>query len=332
MIDRARLLSDLKGLLRILEVDLLERSESNEVPEVGQTLRAEHQKAKAAERTAQSYEEWRSDYITQIAAAWVLSCVFARFLEDNRLVEPPKIAGPGEQLGRARDEHELYFRAHPTKTDREYLLRMFGELATLSGAKDVFGGHNPIHELPHWLSGDAAGELLKFFQKIDANTGALVHDFTDANWDTRFLGDLYQDLSEAARKKYALLQTPEFIEEFILDRTLDPAIEEFGLEGLRMIDPASGSGHFLLGSFRRLVDRWQKKEPGTNVRVLIQRSLDSVHGVDVNPYAVAIARFGCCWPHCASVAFTDYKTRRIFTSISQSEILCCTECEDASSR
>jgi len=29
------------------------------------------------------------------------------------------------------------------------------------------------------------------------------------------LGDLYQDLSEAAKKKYALLQTPEFVEEFM---------------------------------------------------------------------------------------------------------------------
>ena len=93
-----------------------------------------------------------------------------------------------------------------------------------------------------------------------------IHDFTDTDWDTRFLGDLYQDLSEAARKKYALLQTPEFVEEFILDRTLDPAIEEFGLDGFRMIDPACGSGHFLLGSFRRFLDRWRKAEPGTNAR------------------------------------------------------------------
>lgn len=38
-------------------------------------------------------------------------------------------------------------------------------------------------------------------------------------WAPGFLGDLYQDLSEQARKDYALLQTPEFVEEFILDRT-----------------------------------------------------------------------------------------------------------------
>src|SRR5215475_1725814 len=201
MIDRTRLLSDLQRLLRTLEADLLERSNLNEVVEVGQTLQAEYQKAKKAERTAQSYEEWRSDYITQIAAAWVLSCVFARFLEDNRLVDPPKLAGPGERLTRARDEHELYFRAHPTETDREYLLHVFGELARLPGAREIFGQHNPIHELPTWLSGDAAGELLRFFQRIDANSGALVHDFTDPDWNTRFLGDLYQDLSESLSEK-----------------------------------------------------------------------------------------------------------------------------------
>ena len=285
------LLTDLQAVLRTLEADLLERSDSDAVPEVRQALYSEYRKAQEAKRTAQSYETWRADYITQVAAAWVLSCVFARFLEDNRLIDPPTISGPGERLVRARDEHELYFRAHPTETDREYLLHTFHTLSALPGASDIFGQHNPIHELPNWLSGDAAGELLTFFQRIDAETGALVHDFTDSDWDTRFLGDLYQDLSEAARKKYALLQTPKFVEEFILDRTLEPALEEFGLQDFRMIDPACGSGHFLLGSFARLLDRWQRQEPGTNVRVLAQRALDSVCGVDVNLYAAAIARF-----------------------------------------
>ena len=309
MIDRATLLSDLQKLLPKIEADLLERSNSAEVPDVGRALREEYASAKAAERTAQSFEEWRSDSITQVAAAWVLSCVFVRYLEDNQLVPTPKIAGPGEGLKRARDEHEIYFHSHPSLNDREYLRDVFDELTKLAATKDVFGEHNPIHDLSNWLSGDAAGMLITFFQRINPNTGLLVDDFTDPDWDTRFLGDLYQDLSEAARKKYALLQTPVFVEEFILDRTLDPAIEEFGLakpgyearllpdgrlhpdDRFKMIDSACGSGHFLLGSFARLVERWRKREPGTKNTVLVQRALDSVHGVDVNPYAIAIARF-----------------------------------------
>ncbi|WP_291166828.1 BREX-2 system adenine-specific DNA-methyltransferase PglX [Gimesia sp.] len=308
MINRSELLSDLQSLLRKLEADLLVRTSSVEVPEVGEWLRAEYQKAKDAERTALTYKRWLDDFITQVAAAWVLSCVFARFMEDNELIDPPRLAGPGKRLEQARDEHTLFFQdpEHAKLTDREYLLDLFEGLAQLPAGQDLFGSHNPMNALPNWLGPDAAGELLRFFQKIDSDTGVLLHDFTDPEWDTRFLGDLYQDLSEAARKKYALLQTPDFVEEFILDRTLDPALDEFGLDappvkgrdgkelapaGFRMIDPACGSGHFLLGSFPRILDRWQKKDPGANVRDLVQRTLNSIHGVDINPFAIAIARF-----------------------------------------
>jgi Eco57I restriction-modification methylase len=149
--------------------------------------------------------------------------------------------------------------------------------------------HNPVWRIG--LSGDGAAKLLEFWQRVDPDTGAIAHDFTDPEWDTRFLGDLYQDLSEDARKRYALLQTPEFVEEFILDRTLTPAIEEFGYREVRLIDPTCGSGHFLLGAFALLFDLWVKNEPATNARELAQRALDQVYGVDVNPYAAAVARF-----------------------------------------
>lgn len=169
----------------------------------------------------------------------------------------------------------------------------FNELAKLSGAKDIFGLRNPLRQLPKWLSGDAAGELLRFFQRVEPETGRLVHDFTDGAWDTRFLGDLYQDLSEVARKKYALLQTPEFVAAFILAHTLEPAIDKFQLEfqrqEFRIIDPACGSGHLLLDSFYWLLNKWVDKEPGTSTEELVLRSLKSIYGVDINPYAVAIA-------------------------------------------
>ncbi|MFN6290134.1 MAG: BREX-2 system adenine-specific DNA-methyltransferase PglX, partial [Pseudanabaena sp.] len=297
-IARPVLLKDLQVLLKKLEDDLIDRSTSTEIPEIGLRLRSSYEQAKSAQHTAQSFEEWRSLSSAQVAAAWVLSCVFVRFLEDNGMIEPPRLAGvcggthtKGDRLSRARDEHELYFQKFPTHSDRDYLLAIFKDLAKLPVAGEVFGEGNGIWRMATWLSGDAAALLLQFFQKIDANTGLLVHDFTDPNWDTRFLGDLYQDLSEAVRKQYALLQTPDFVEAFILDRTLEPALEEFGLDGFKMIDPACGSGHFLLGSFTRLCDRLARANPSQNVRVLVQTALDSIYGVDINPYAIAIARF-----------------------------------------
>jgi hypothetical protein len=293
MINRKTLLDDLKKLVSRVEADLLARSDDLSVPEIGDRLRSEYDRARAASRTAANYEDWRTDRLTQAAVAWVLSCVFVRFLEDNDLISPPRIAGPGDRLQLARDFHEHHFTSHPRDTDRDFLLSIFDTLQKLPGTADIFGSHNALREIPNWLSGDAAKEILSFFQKVDANTGTLVHDFTDSAWDTRFLGDLYQDLSAYARDRYALLQTPHFVESFILDRTLEPALDEFGLlsKTFKMIDPACGSGHFLIGSFTRILDRWQAAEPATPVRELVLRTLTSINGVDINPFAVAIARF-----------------------------------------
>jgi hypothetical protein len=288
VIDRARLLADLQKLLKTLETDLRDRCDTN--PDIDGRVHHEHDRAVSAKRTGHAYSVWRDEYLTQVGAAWILACVFVRFLEDNHLVESPRLSGPGSRLGIARDHHTLFISDRPTETDREYLQAVFRDAARLPALNALLGeAHNPLFAVG--LSADGARELLAFWQRIDQATGELVHDFTDPAWNTRFLGDLYQDLSPSARKTYALLQTPEFVEEFILDRTLEPAIQEFGYQAVRLIDIACGSGHFLLGAFDRLFGRWSRDEPGTNLRELAQRTLDGIHGVDLNPFAVAIARF-----------------------------------------
>src|SRR5690606_27848790 len=242
----------------------------------------------------------------QVAAAWVLGTVFVRFCEDNGLIQWPFLAGPGERLADAEERHEAYFREHPQDNDRDWIVAAFNHLAeahpTAAGLFDA--RFNPLWEITP--SFEAATALLQFWRRR-GDDGEIRYDFTDPEWDTRFLGDLYQDLSEHARKTYALLQTPEFVEEFILDLTLEPAVADdgqgFGLNpawigpdgrerrGLRTIDPACGSGHFLLGIVHRLRDKWRQAEPGTDAWTLVRRVLESVHGCDKNPFAASIARF-----------------------------------------
>ena len=294
MIDAKALLTDLTRLLKRLEDDLRERalSPASEVPELRGQLQAEWQAARDAERTAETFESWAEQVITQAGVHWLLSCVFLRFIEDNGLVDRPWISGTPQsgRLALARDSHDAYFRTHPHQNDRDFLFASFREAGALPGLHTFFDdAHNPVFRLG--ISGDAAMAVMQFWQEVAADSGLLVRDFTDPAWNTRFLGDLYQDLSEATRKRYALLQTPEFVEEFILDRTLTPAIREFGYREARLIDPTCGSGHFLLGAFHRLVEEWARNEPGRNPTDVAQKALDAVAGVDLNPFAVAIARF-----------------------------------------
>jgi hypothetical protein len=296
VIDRKALLDDLKQQVKAVETDLGKQVKTLG-DDVGARLRAEYERARKLGRTAATWNSWLDERVTQVAVAWVLGTVFVRFCEDNHLIPEPYLTGADDdrrELAEAR--YEAYVEAEDDPTYRGWLRRAFAELGDGQAGRLLFNSdHNPLYQIP--LSHDGARELVEFWRQRD-EAGLLVHDFTDPlnedgteGWDTRFLGDLYQDLSENARKTYALLQTPEFVEEFILDRTMNPAVREFGYEGLKMIDPTCGSGHFVLGAFRRLVRLWADGHPGRDVHERVREALDSVHGVDVNPFAVAIARF-----------------------------------------
>ncbi|GAA1266524.1 BREX-2 system adenine-specific DNA-methyltransferase PglX [Sphaerisporangium rubeum] len=301
MIDRKALLSDLQKQVKELEKDLRSQAETavETTPASGTAtpprkvrdrLRAEYDLAFKLGRTAATWAAWRDERVTQAAVAWVLGTVFVRFCEDNGLLTSPYLAGPThDRMVLAEEAQEEFFHRNPAETDRGWLLAAFAEIAASQAGALLFDRkHNPLYQIP--VSHDAAKDLITFWRRR-TETGHLVHDFVSDDWDTRFLGDLYQDLSEAARKTYALLQTPEFVEEFILDHTLTPAIAEFGHEELRMIDPTCGSGHFVLGAFHRLLDEWIRHSPTRDRRELVSRALKSVHGVDLNPFAIAIARF-----------------------------------------
>jgi hypothetical protein len=287
MVNAKRLLDDLKKLRKKLEADLRGHHASS----VGRAaVQAEWQEARDTRRTADTFETFFGAAVDQAAVHWILALVFLRFLEDNGLLDRPLISGAGERLELAQLRQREHFRAHPTDSDAEYLLALFGDVARLPGLGGLYDpAHNPLFRLP--VSGDGAKVLFDFFRERKAETGAPVHDFADPDWNTRFLGDLYQDLSEEARKRFALLQTPDFVEAWILSRTLDPAIREFGHEQVRMIDPTCGSGHFLLGGFARLLEEWRSHAPEMPPAAQAQKALDGVAGVDLNPFAVEIARF-----------------------------------------
>ncbi|MCZ7679703.1 MAG: BREX-2 system adenine-specific DNA-methyltransferase PglX [Sandaracinaceae bacterium] len=249
-------------------------------PRSGAALTARHAEEKKNDRTADAYAVWLRRFVEQVAAAWILSCVFVRTLEDRGLLEHARIAGPG-----AMDSQRTFLQLAPSLSEREYLWTVFREMTRLPAASELFDAHDPVWMLAP--SAEAAKTLLQLFRAGSDEAPSLR--FGQA--DTRFLGDLYQDLNESVRERYALLQTPDFVERFILDRTLEPAIEKFGLSDTDLIDPTCGSGHFLLGAFDRLFEHHRRAEPGLPAREAARRALDKIYGADINPYAVAIAKF-----------------------------------------
>ena len=109
----------LQQQVRALVEDLRKRVDEN--PELRAQWQQEHRRANEKERTAASWVEWRDDRIDQIAVAWVLTSVFIRFCEDNALVKPVWITGPGKRRQEALDAQREFFQKHPESTDREWL-------------------------------------------------------------------------------------------------------------------------------------------------------------------------------------------------------------------
>ncbi|MFN8074142.1 MAG: hypothetical protein U0Q15_01835 [Kineosporiaceae bacterium] len=309
----------LKRVVLELESDLRQRVESQ--PDVRGRWTVEHQQAVNRERTAMSWVEWRDDRVTQAAVAWVLTTVFVRFCEDNALLKPVWIAGPERRRQEALDAELAYFRQHPEETDREWLLQAVSYLGSLRATKELVESHSPLWSVSP--SGPAAKRLIAFWRERTAD-GSLVWDLHDPELSTRFLGDLYQDLSDYAedvrpaadaRVRRGVHPRP--------DPRTGPA--RAALEGFSMIDPTCGSGHFLLGAFARLNDRaGRRPRQGWRCRHGGAKALDAVHGVDLNPFAVAVTQFAWWWRPSGRVSWRDWRMHRGSPSISPAEIRCST--------
>ncbi|MFD7919537.1 Eco57I restriction-modification methylase domain-containing protein [Streptomyces sp. NPDC059740] len=108
------------------------------------------------------------------------------------------------------------------------------------------------------------------------------------------LGDTYQLLSDDARKGRALCQTPPWIARLLLRLSLEPAMEEWGPAGTRMIDPACGTGHIVMAAFhmaRVPPVRGRGSAPAAHGHRALERALAAVTGVDLDPYAAALTAY-----------------------------------------
>jgi type I restriction-modification system DNA methylase subunit len=84
--------------------------------------------------------------------------------------------------------------------------------------------------------------------------------------------------------------TPEYIVDFILDGVLPWNDEEWDL---RILDPACGSGIFLVKAFQRLIYRWEsshdfQRTPAHVLKTLLE---NNIFGVDIDKEAVRVASF-----------------------------------------
>ncbi|HQT44810.1 MAG TPA: N-6 DNA methylase, partial [Candidatus Micrarchaeota archaeon] len=171
------------------------------------------------------------------------------------------------------------------------------------GAKNIYGHfYEKDNPLDWYESGD--GELDRALNRVLW----ILNQFNFAKVDRDILGKLYEKyLPKDERKRLGEFYTPDEVIDYILDSV--EYIPNRAIEGKDLIDPACGSGGFLVRAARRLIARQAvkfnkatPKEALDNKKWLevyerltpkeCEEIVNSVamhiHGFDINPFAVNI--------------------------------------------
>ncbi|MBN2025077.1 MAG: N-6 DNA methylase [Pirellulales bacterium] len=101
-----------------------------------------------------------------------------------------------------------------------------------------------------------------------------------------FISSIYEEFVTAKGAHY----TPGYLVDFMLDEVLPWGGSEWDL---KILDPACGSGIFLVKAYQRLIERWKNAHPGERPSTpLLKRLLErNLFGLDIDPHAVRVASF-----------------------------------------
>jgi type I restriction-modification system DNA methylase subunit len=273
---------------------------------------------RARSRTSEPhYEQWLRAHVGQWAIHAIQSLMIVRTLEDRGLMDCA-LAGPGAP------EVERMLRTFYDDDESGFIAELLCCLhATPHGWNLMYAGHNTAESLR--IPKDCVPAVMSLFRSPTTESPT----FTFGQHDTDFIGDVFQMLGASVVKLNAFCQTPRFVADFIIDHTLAPAIDEFGLDEATVLDPTCGTGHFLLNAFDRLLNRRIREQPWLSARVATLRTLELVHGIELDPFLAEMARFrlllACLESSGDTLDHGDFWMRRIQTRVVVGDSLL--ECE-----
>jgi hypothetical protein len=142
-------------------------------------------------------------------------------------------------------------------------------------------------DLFRWYRATSSGQIDAGLGNLAARMEKFDLDLQggEENAPTDLLAGLYQDLIPR-RVRHALGEyyTPEWLVEHILDE-----VEYAGQPEVRILDPACGSGTFLIAAIAR-AKKWTEDHQGPRDGKFFRRITSNVVGFDLNPLAVLSAR------------------------------------------
>ncbi|MBU4319300.1 MAG: N-6 DNA methylase [Proteobacteria bacterium] len=227
---------------------------------------------------------------TQKAHAVIGRILFLCYLLDREIlsIDPPN----GNRTGTARFTEAL--ENQPEEQRIDYLYDIFINL------KEKFNGNMFDQNLDaerRWVRPSHLKKLLLFLGGHDVKSGQLSfwpYDFKMIPVET--ISAIYQDFlakeDREGQRKRGAFYTPRFLAEMVVDMTISK--EPDALDG-SFLDPACGSGIFLVILFNRIANRWviqnNRAHYSKKAKALQEILARQIHGIDLEETACRIACF-----------------------------------------
>ena len=200
--------------------------------------------------------------------------IFIRYLEDREVLTSDWIA---KATSFAADSYR------DALTNRLTTYQLFEQLSHRFNG-DLF----PVEAAEKAVNQEHLTLLLRFLNRENLETGQLSFlPFDFAYIPIELISHIYDTFIENQRASGAYY-TPLLLADFVLEETMGDDIIQ---PEMTVLDPACGSGIFLVGAYRRLIQAWQRAKGEVTPAALHQILQESIFGIDKNAEAVRIAAF-----------------------------------------
>jgi methylase of polypeptide subunit release factors len=111
---------------------------------------------------------------------------------------------------------------------------------------------------------------------------------------------LYEEFLGKEKKDEGIYYTPSHLAKLLIDESIPlKKYKTFDLDNFRILDPACGSGIFLVLAFKRLVQIWRlKNDMNLPELPVLKKLLNNIYGIDKEEQAVRLTSFSLCLALC----------------------------------
>lgn len=213
--------------------------------------------------------------------------IFIRTAED-RQIEPNILLSVLREWETAGKKKSVYKKLIDTfkRFDEDYNSKLFAS-----------------HALEEWKASDKIiEEIIKgLYQTADGYR----YDFSAISTDV--LGGIYEQYlgyvqgkaqkdskgKKSKRKSQGIYYTPKYIVEYLIEQTLGEVLKKAkkkDLLNIKILDPACGSGSFLISAYDKMLEAKNKLETQTGLFDKFEILKNNIYGVDLDEQAIEIAR------------------------------------------